>query len=79
MLEGISLESLEQNVLFVPALGLSYELNDTGREILKMLLEKKSYEEIAKELAQRYGKDWREIYIDVIDFVQKLKVYGLWQ
>jgi len=77
LLYDISLESLDQNVLYVPALGLSYELNDTAKEILQLLRQNKSYEEIAKEIASKHGVDWREVYVDVIDFVHKLKVYGL--
>jgi len=73
----ISTENLDQNILFVPALGLSYEVNDTAKEILRLLMQNRSYEDIAKELAKRYDLDWREVYVDVIDFVHKLKVYGL--
>jgi ribosomal protein L20A (L18A) len=77
LLYDISLESLDQNVLYVPALGLSYELNETAKEILQLLMQKKSIEEITKEIAARHGVEWREVYIDVIDFIHKLKVYGL--
>jgi DNA-binding transcriptional ArsR family regulator len=73
----ISTENLDQNILFVPALGLSYEVNDTAKEILRLLMQERSVEEIAKDLARRYDLDWRDVYVDVIDFVQKLKVYGL--
>ncbi len=73
----ISKENLDRNILFIPALGLSYELNDSAKEMIELMMEDKSLEEIAKDIAKRYELDWREVYIDVIDLIHKLRVYGL--
>jgi len=65
------------NMGFIPSLGTSYQLNESGKEIIELIKEGKSKEEIVKEIAQRYNMDWKEVYIDVDDFFKKLKVYGL--
>ena len=36
-------------------------------------------EQIAKELSEEYKISQDEIFIDVSDFVSKLKIYGLYQ
>ena len=67
----------ENNIAFIPSLGSSYQLNESAKKIITLLKEGKSKEEIVQILAQESGVDWEEIYIDVDDFLQKLKVYGL--
>jgi fatty acid-binding protein DegV len=67
----------ENGVAFVPSLGISFQVNETAKEIIELLKEGKSKEEIVKILAEKYGQDWRKVYIDVEDFFIKLKVYGL--
>jgi len=69
----------ENGVAFIPSLGISFQLNRTAREIIELLKEGKSKEEIVKILAEKYARDWREVYIDVEDFFIKLKFYGLIQ
>jgi len=67
----------EENIGFLPSLGISFQLNETGKEIINKIKEGKSKDEIVEELAEEYKKDYKEIYLDVQDFYQKLKVYGL--
>ncbi len=67
----------ENNMGFIPSLGTSYQLNESAKKIIKLIKEGKSKEEIVKILSQESGKNWRDVYIDVEDFFQKLKVYGL--
>ncbi|BCD67470.1 PqqD family protein [Nitratiruptor sp. YY09-18] len=69
----------QNNIAFVPSLGITFELNETGKEIIDLLKEIKTKDEIVHELAQKYEKDWREVYIDVEDFLLKLKLFGLYQ
>ena len=69
----------DNNMGFVPSLGTSYQLNSTAKEIIELIKEGKTKEEIVQILAEKYNKDWREIYIDVEDFFQKLKIYGFIQ
>ena len=69
----------ENNMAFIPSLGTSYQLNETAKEIIDLIKEGKSKEEIVKMISEKSGKSWRDVYIDVEDFFQKLKVYGLIQ
>ncbi len=69
----------ENNMAFIPSLGTSYQLNETAKEIIDLIKEGKSKEEIVKIIAEKSGKSWKDVYIDVEDFFQKLKVYGLVQ
>ena len=69
----------ENNMAFIPSLGTSYQLNETAKEIIDLIKEGKSKEEIVKIITEKSGKSWRDVYIDVEDFFQKLKVYGLIQ
>ena len=69
----------ENGVAFIPSLGISFQINETAREIIELLKQGKNKEEIVQILAEKYERDWREVYIDVEDFFIKLKVYGLIQ
>ena len=69
----------ENNVGFIPSLGVSFELNETGKRIIELIKEGKSKEEIVKIISEEYEVGWRDAYIDVEDFFIKLKVYGLVQ
>ena len=69
----------ENNMAFIPSLGISFELNETAKEIIELIKQGKTKEEIVNILSEKYKKEWREVYIDVEDFFQKLKVYGLIQ
>ena len=69
----------ENNMAFNPIMGNSYQLNDTGKEILNMIKLHKSKDEIIKELSQQYNISKDELFIDVGDFITKLKIYGLYQ
>ena len=67
------------NVAFNPMMGNSYKLNETAKEILDLLKEGKNKDEIIKTLSKEYGVDEKELFIDVSDFLSKLKIYGLVQ
>ncbi len=67
----------ENNMGFIPSLGISYQLNSSAKEIINLIKEGKSKDEIVKTLAQSENLKWQDIYIDVDDFFKKLKVYGL--
>ncbi len=69
----------ENNMGFIPSLGISFQLNSTAKRIIELLKEGKSKEEIIKIISQESGEDWKKVYIDVEDFFLKLKVYGLLQ
>ena len=67
----------ENNVGFIPSLGISFEMNETARRIVELIKEGKSKEEIIKAISEEFDVGWRAAYIDVEDFFLKLKVYGL--
>jgi len=68
---------LDNNVAFHPMMGNSYKLNQTGKEILELLKEHKTKDEIVDILAKKYDVDKSEVFIDVGDFFAKLRIYGL--
>ena len=65
------------NIAFNPLLGNSYQLNEIGVTIIELLKKGFNKEEIVEQLAQEYDASEGEIYIDVNDFLTKLKVYGI--
>lgn len=67
----------ENNMAFHPMMGNSYQLNETSKDILALLKQGKSKDEIVTELAQNYDVTTQELFIDVSDFLAKIKVYGL--
>ena len=68
----------ENNIAFLSTYGTSYELSESGVEIVNLLKQHKSIEEIVEVLANEYDEDKNIIYIDVNDFIAKLKIYGLY-
>lgn len=67
----------ENNVGFIPSLGISFQMNDTAKKIIELIKEGKNKEDIVKILSDEFSVSWQDVYIDVEDFFQKLKVYGL--
>jgi len=65
------------NIAFNPLLGNSYQLNEIGVNIVNLLKNDLNKEDIVKQLSLDYEAPENEIYIDVSDFISKLKVYGL--
>jgi hypothetical protein len=69
----------ENKIAYNQMLGDSYKLNDTGKEIINLLKEGKSKEEIIETLSKEYDASKDDLFIDVSDFLAKLKIYGLVQ
>ena len=69
----------ENNVGFIPSLGISFQMNDTAKKIIELIKEGKNKEDIVKIISDEFDVSWQDVYIDVEDFFQKLKVYGLIQ
>ncbi len=67
----------ENNMGYIPSLGISYQLNDMAKRIIELIKEGKSKEEIVQLIAKESETDWRVVHIDVEDFFQKIKIYGL--
>jgi prephenate dehydrogenase len=67
----------ENNIAFHPMMGNSYQLNDIAKEILVLLKHHKTKDEIVEELSKVYDTNKKELFIDISDFISKLKVYGI--
>ena len=67
----------ENNIAFHPMMGNSYQLNDIAHEIITLIKQHKNKNEIIDELALKYDVSKNELFIDVSDFLTKMKVYGL--
>jgi len=65
------------DIAFHPVMGNSYQLNKTGKIILNELQAKRTNEEIISKLSDLYDIPSEALYIDVYDFISKLKLYGL--
>jgi hypothetical protein len=67
----------ENNILFYPMMGNSYQLNSVGNEIIALLKQHKTKDEIIEDLVVKYEVEKSELFIDISDFLSKLKIYGL--
>ena len=63
----------ENNIAFHPMMGNSYQMNDIGKKILSLLKEGKNKDEILDVLVKIYDISKDELFIDVSDFISKLK------
>ena len=70
---------LDDDIAFNPNFGNSYKLNDTAKKILTLLKEGKEKDEILDILSNEYGISKDELFVDLSDFLTKLKIYGLLQ
>lgn len=68
----------ENNMAFHPMMGNSYQLNGIGKEVINLLKQHKTKSEILEQLSNEYNISKDELFIDISDFISKLKVYGLY-
>ena len=67
----------ENNIGYIPSLGLSFQMNESAKKIIELLKEGKSQKEIAKAISEEEKVDYKEVYIDVEDLILKLRIMGL--
>jgi len=67
----------DSGFVFNPTTGESYSVNPIGVEIIEMLKQEKSIDEINQVLISRYNADIVTIDKDVSDFIILLKLYSL--
>jgi hypothetical protein len=67
----------ENSMAFHPMMGNSYQLNEISKDIISLLKQNRSKAEIIEALSEDYEVSKEELFIDVSDFLSKLKVYGL--
>jgi len=66
-----------RDLFLTPTTGESYSVNPIGVEIIEMLKQEKSIDEINQVLIGRYNADIVTIDKDVSDFIILLKLYSL--
>ena len=69
----------EEGFIFDPETGASFVTNETGLFILKKLREGKEEEEILNALLQEYEVDTETAKRDLFDFLEQLRILGIYQ
>ena len=72
----LSLAMNETGFAFDPSAGESYTVNHTAREIIELLKRGMEVEDIVKRISSEYEMPFEEVYTDVIELIEKLRVYG---
>ena len=67
----------ESDIVFHPSMGNNYQANEVAKKIINLLQKDKTTQEIIEELNKEYDIPEQELYIDVCDFISKLKIYNL--
>jgi len=67
----------DSGFLFNPTTGDSYSVNPIGQEILQLLQDEKSEEEIMEHIAKNYMIDKDTVEKDLYDFLNMLQNYQL--
>jgi hypothetical protein len=67
----------ETGFVFLPTTGESFSVNPIGGEILQLLKQGKSIQEISNELFEKYDADPQTIDKDITDFIEILNHYSL--
>lgn len=67
----------ESGYVFNPSSGESFTVNPIGIELVNMIREEKSYEEITKTVLAKYNTDNDTFEKDYQDFIGLLKSYQL--
>ncbi|WP_212789825.1 PqqD family protein [Francisella halioticida] len=55
----------------------SYQANKVAKKIIFLLQKNKTTQEIIEDLGKEYDALEEDLYIDVSDFILKLKIYNL--
>lgn len=67
----------DSGFLFNPSSGDSYSVNPIGQEIIQLLQDEKSEEEIMEHILSNYMIDKNTVEKDLYDFLSMLKNYKL--
>jgi hypothetical protein len=67
----------DNGFIFNPLSGDSFSTNPIGQEVIRLMKEQKTKEEIVKTLAQKYNSEEANIEKDLVDFFQMLLSYQL--
>ncbi len=67
----------DSGFVFNPTTGDSFSVNPIGMEIIKLMKEGKSMEEINKSVLENYNVEEKTIEKDLYDFIEMLGHYSL--
>jgi len=67
----------DNGFIFNPLSGDSFSTNPIGQEVIRLMKEQKTKEEIVKILAQKYNSEEANIEKDLVDFFQMLLSFQL--
>ena len=67
----------ESGFTFDPFTGETFTLNETGAIIIRHLREDVPLNKISEELTNKFKIDAKEAYTDILEFRNRLVVYGL--
>jgi hypothetical protein len=67
----------EAGFIFNPGTGDSFSVNNMGTEILSMLKENKSQDDVIASISDRYDVDMSQLEKDLEDFISQLYGYNL--
>ncbi|PKK89070.1 MAG: HPr-rel-A system PqqD family protein [Candidatus Wallbacteria bacterium HGW-Wallbacteria-1] len=73
----LSLVVNETGFAFDPMGGESFTINHVGRETIELIRQGRELEEIVEEISGRYEAPFEEVYTDILEFLEKLRVYSL--
>ena len=69
----------DEGFIFDPETGNSFITNEMGSQIIKYLKEGLTIEEITKKISNEYEVDEKEVIKDVLEFIEQLRIYGLFR
>ena len=67
----------ENGFVFDPTTGESFSLNDSAMKIINLLRKGNDTESVATQLSEDFDVDFNDSYTDTLEFVEKLKYFGL--
>lgn len=67
----------EAGLIFNPGTGDSFSVNNIGSEILSLLKENRTRQEVIDSISSRYSADRNQLEKDLDDFVSQLNDYNL--
>lgn len=67
----------EAGFVFNPGTGDSFSVNQTGAEIISLVKDNRSAEEIIQIISKKFAVDKTQIEKDLEDFISQLHIYNL--
>jgi len=67
----------DSGFVFAPGTGESFTVNPIGAEIIQMLKEEKSVQQISEQILEKYNTDATTAEKDINDFISMLRHFSL--